>query len=102
MRLGLREFRHFVEGSTAEVYLVRADGRIAWANDAAVQSLGYPQEQLFNLSLRDIAPSTAGGLPERFAQAREGELPPYRTTHIASDGTSLEKGADLLRRRESA
>ena len=91
MRLGLGEFSQFVEGSTEEVYLVRADGRITWANDAAVQSLGYPRERLLELSLRDLAPSSAAGLPERFARAREAHLPPFRTTHLTSDGSPVEK-----------
>ncbi len=91
MAAELGDLLRWVEGSPEEVFVVAADARVVWANQAARESLGYSDEELTAMRITDIAPSIAAGFPERFARTLEGTFGPFRSVHLTRTGARLEK-----------
>lgn len=81
-------FTQFAMDHAADAILVASpDMRIVYANQEACRSLGYPEEELLQLTIAEIAPQYD---PERFssrlALLKDGERLHYETVHRAKDG----------------
>jgi PAS domain S-box-containing protein len=69
------------------ILFVRSDGRIADANQAAVETYGYEQADLLNMRIHDLrAPETLAVLEEQLSKANESGLQ-WETVHLRKDGT---------------
>lgn len=80
-------FNHLLRHSREVVLLVRYDGQIIEANDAAVNAYGYGREELLSLFFQDLwAPETEFDLPAHIAQAA-GQAEVEKMLHRRSDGS---------------
>src|SRR5512146_3566612 len=71
------------------VLVIRPDGRIIEANEAAVQTYGYPRDELLSLSIRDLrAHGFTDSVAEQMSRAgSEGLL--FETVHRKKDGSTF-------------
>ena len=71
------------------VLFIRADGRIAEANDAAVAAYGYDHDSLLGMTIFDLRdPETAGLILEQMIQA-DGHGITFETVHRRRDGSAF-------------
>jgi len=87
----LNRFRFMVEHSSQEVWLVRADGRLAYANPAACASLGYSQSEIVGMALADVDPEGALGFSALLDNIRHHEQSPFLASHVTRDGRKVAK-----------
>ncbi len=52
----LQRTQYAIDHGTDPIYWVRADGRIAYVNEAATRALGYSSEELLSMAVSDIDP----------------------------------------------
>lgn len=87
-----RFFRDLVQHARDAIFVIEPDdGRIVWANPAAVESLGYEMAELTKLTIADVQ---AGIVSEaQWAQVagelRSGRPLLFRGAHVRKDGTSF-------------
>ncbi|MCZ6808034.1 MAG: PAS domain S-box protein, partial [Deltaproteobacteria bacterium] len=68
----LRHTQFAVEHSSENIYWVRSDGRITYANKTACQALGYSFEELVSMSVPDIDPDfPQEAWPAQFAKMKK-------------------------------
>jgi PAS domain S-box-containing protein len=66
------------------------EGRILDTNQAACDRLGYSQEELIGMNLRDIdGPESAAGVGERLARIQKDGQLSFEVEHIKRDGSSI-------------
>ncbi|MGB0129789.1 MAG: PAS domain S-box protein, partial [Rhodocyclaceae bacterium] len=87
----LQRFRYLVENVGQEVWLVRLDGRIVFANPAAAQSLGYTVEELVTMTIGDLERDGGVGFAERAPGFKRSPTPLFEVVHVAKDGTPIPK-----------
>lgn len=82
-------FRILSERARDIIFLLRPDGTILEANEAASRIYGYPRDELLKLKVHDLrAPSTLPQLDAQLAKAnREGIL--FETLHRRKDGSDF-------------
>ena len=72
------------------ILVADANKQIRFANQAAVQALGYTKEELENLRIPDIAPNHDNQrYQEHLQELREGKTLSYYTTHRAKQGQEI-------------
>ncbi len=84
-------FRLIVERAGEEFYLIKPDGELAYANEAAAKSLGYSLEEMLTLDVSDFDPLFGPVFGEHFKELQKSDMPPFETEHIAKDGRQVLK-----------
>lgn len=89
LRKSEERHRLFLENARDVVLLLRCDGRIAEANEAAQRAYGHDREALLSMTIRDLrAPVTRQDLSGQMEEAdRRGIL--FETEHLRRDGTTF-------------
>ncbi|NPU83019.1 MAG: PAS domain S-box protein [Syntrophaceae bacterium] len=82
----ISRYRFMVEHAGNEIYLVRRDGSLAYANRSAAANLGYSVDELASLNIRDFDPLYGSEFLSRFEDLKTADLPPFETVHVARDG----------------
>lgn len=94
----LERFRYLVENVGQEVWVVRLDGRIAFANAAAAKSLGYSVDELLTKSVTDLdEDGGASFFARRASCADKDSVLPFEINHVAKDGTLIPKEISAAR-----
>lgn len=84
-------FRLILDKAGEEFFLIRLDGSIAYANEAAAANLGYTIPELLSAGIPDIDPVFGPDFAIHVEALRENDLPPFETTHVRKDGQLLFK-----------
>jgi len=89
----LKRTQFMVDNAPQEIWLAQMDGRLAYANKAAADNLGYTQAQLLGMSLADVdAGHGREELAERVRMMRQlPVIPPFETLHRTRDGRLVPK-----------
>ena len=87
----LQRFRFMVENAKQEIYLLEPDGRIAYVNQSAADSLGYSVEELQTGGLGLFDPTYGPAFHAHFLDLKSRDLPMFETIHIAKDGRKIVK-----------
>ena len=86
----LRQFQFLSENANDAFYLVDADGKFVYVNEAACRSLGYTAAQMRSLYVWDINDSLQKSDYETlFRQAQSKTLPPFESENRRADGTTF-------------
>lgn len=76
-----------IERAKDEVYWIRSDGQLLYANDAACRILGYSKDEMQTLTIPDIDPTFSR---DRWHKHWEQNIPtgspPFETLHRSKDG----------------
>jgi PAS domain S-box-containing protein len=84
-----KRFRSLVENAADAFYVCDKHGLILDVNTAACEALGYSQEELLSLNIRDIyEKSDDNTLDTLLKKSIEGAIT-FESTHIRKDGTEL-------------
>ncbi len=76
-----------IDNSANSVYWVRADGSIAYANNAACQSLGYTLDELTSMSVPKIDPGfPADAWPTHWQEMKEANSMSFEAHHRTKTG----------------
>lgn len=85
-----RLFQFLSDKASDAFYLIDADSRFVYANEAAQLSLGYTSEQMQKLTVKDINESLREGeYAELFRQAQNGPVPPFESENRRADGKTF-------------
>lgn len=88
----LRRFRFIVEHAGQEVYLIRPDGTLFYANHAAAASLGYSPEAMIGLGIEEVdAMHSREAFCAHVDELRTQDVPAFETIHRARDGREIPK-----------
>ena len=87
----LRRSQFMVDHAKQEVYLIEPDGRLAYANQAAAESLGYTIEEMLALGVPGFDPVFGPIFNQHFLDLKNHDIPPFETVHIAKDGRKIVK-----------
>lgn len=88
----LRRFRFIVENAGQEVYLIRPDGTLFYANRAAAASLGYSPDAMVGMSIDEVdALYSREAFRAHVEDLRNQDVPPFETAHRACDGRKIPK-----------
>lgn len=88
----LKRFRFIVDNAGQEVYLIRPDGTLLYANRAAAASLGYPPDTMAGMRIGDVdALYSSEVFRAHVEDLRRHSLPPFETMHKTSDGRQIPK-----------
>jgi PAS domain S-box-containing protein len=88
----LQRFQFMVDNAPQEIWLVRVDGRLVYANKAAAANLGYSQDELVGMSVAEIDYDHGEEFAERAQAIRKMTVvPPFETMHQARDGRLIPK-----------
>lgn len=81
----------FALDQTADaIFWVDPTGRLIYVNEAACRSLGYTQEVLLRLSIKDIDPDMpADRWPKLWLDLKEKRLLEFETRHLTKDGRAF-------------
>ena len=83
----LQRAKFSVDHSHDAIYWVLEDGSFFYANNAACEMLGYPREQLLNLSVSDIDPSYPPPVwAEHWQRMKQDRYMRLETKHTGSGG----------------
>ncbi len=89
-------FKRVVDTATVEFYLIDAEGRFAYVNQAAARNLGYSEAELLDLSLADIDPEIGPRVGQLWPEwKRQGKLW-LETTHRTKSGQIVQKEVDAV------
>ncbi|MFA7346737.1 MAG: PAS domain S-box protein, partial [Desulfurivibrionaceae bacterium] len=89
-------FKRVVDTATVEFYLIDAEGRFAYVNQAAARNLGYSEAELLGLSLADIDPEIGPRVGQLWPEwKRQGKLW-FETTHRTKSGQIVQKEVDAV------
>jgi len=95
----LLRFKFMLDHSGDECYLLRPDGSLLYANEAAARNLGYTLEEFSALGLVGVSPTLTARFPALVETLRSGEVAPFETVHIAKDGREVLKEVRAVRIR---
>lgn len=85
-----RRFRALLEHAADAIYAVGPDGRLLDVNQRACRNLGYTEEELKTMSVRDIDPITsAEDIRDIWTRVSLGESVTIEGTHRRKDGTTF-------------
>lgn len=88
----LKRFRFIVENAGQEVYLIRPDGTLFYANHAAAASLGYVPTEMVGLGIDDVdALHSREAFRAHVEDLRKQMLPAFETVHKTRDGRCIPK-----------
>ncbi len=87
----LRQYQLMIEESSDEVYIVRPDGAVQYANAAAAHGLGYSLEEVQRLRVADFDPDYGPRFHEYFLKLKAGDRQPVETVHVTKDGRRIPK-----------
>ena len=87
----LNIFQLILDKAGEEFYLVKPNGKLAYVNEAAAQSLGYTVAEMSSMGVPDFDPLFGPQFKQHFASLKEGDLPPFETKHITKDGRYIFK-----------
>ncbi len=86
----LRQFQFLSDNANDPFYLMDAEGRFVYTNEAARRSLGYTPEQVQSLRVPDVdSLYKEAEYAALFQQAQAGAMPPFESLHRRADGTSF-------------
>ncbi len=89
----LRLTQFSVDYSPVAIYWTDKEGRLAYANESASESLGYTSEELLQLTIPDIdVKMTPEGWTEYWHERSAGGLRRFETRHRRKDGTTIPVG----------
>jgi PAS domain S-box-containing protein len=84
-------FQLILDKSGEEFYLIRPNGALAYANEAAAKSLGYTVQELSSMGVPDFDPIFGPQFKKHFYKLKEKDLPVFETEHIAKNGHRITK-----------
>jgi len=87
----LFRFKFMVENANEEVYLVRTDGKIDYANRAAADSLGYTVDEMLAMNVADFDQKYGPVYSHYADERREGNVSYIETVHLKKDGSRVIK-----------
>ena len=87
----LFRFKFMVENARQEVYLVDPDGKLAYVNRAAAESLGYTIEEMLSIGIAGFDAELGPHFREHFKDLKDHDLDLIETVHIAKDGRRVKK-----------
>lgn len=88
----LQRFRFIVENAGQEVYLIRPDGTLFYANNAAAASLGYTPAALIGMGIEQVdALHSREEFQAHVDDLRMHDVPAFETLHRACDGRQIPK-----------
>lgn len=92
----LQKFRHMVEESGEEFYLIDSEGRLRYVNRRAGASLGYSQDEMRAMRIEDIDPDYDDErFRAHFADVKKKGLMSLETKHRTRDGKILPKEVNV-------
>lgn len=84
------ELEELLEGMNDAVFVHDLEGNFVAVNQEAVNRLGYSEEELLEMTPRDIdAPEHRGKVEERIEDIEEGETLVFETEHITKEGNRI-------------
>jgi PAS domain S-box-containing protein len=87
-RVLLQHFEYLMRYANDIILLMDENLKILEANDRAVNSYGYPREELLQLTVRDLrTPEARGTLDEMVDKIKKSQGMIYETSHQRKDGT---------------
>jgi PAS domain S-box-containing protein len=89
-------FKRIVDTASVEFYLINAEGRFAYVNQAAVRSLGYSEAELLGLSLADIDPEFGLRFTQLWPEWKKQSSLQFETTHRAKSGQVVQKEVNAV------
>jgi len=85
----LERYRHLSEHASDIIWLLKDDGTIVEANQAAIDTYGYSREELIGMNVENLRhPSQIESLATQIASARRGNAT-FETVHMRKDGSPL-------------
>jgi two-component system, cell cycle sensor histidine kinase and response regulator CckA len=90
----LVKFKFITENIREEVYLVNPDGLIIYANESAINSLGYSREKLLGSAITDIDSylgNKSGGRSDFFLRLKQQGTISFETLHKSKNGAKTFK-----------
>lgn len=89
-------FKRVVDTANVEFYLINAEGRFAYVNQAAVRNLGYSEAELLALSLADIDLEVGPRVRQLWPEwKKQGDLH-LETTHRTKSGQVVQKEVNAV------
>ena len=89
-------FKQVVDTANVEFYLINAEGRFGYVNQAAAKNLGYSEAELLGLSLADIDPEFGPRVRQLWPEwKQQGDLH-LETTHRTKSGQMVQKEVDAV------
>ncbi|MFA6498762.1 MAG: PAS domain S-box protein, partial [Desulfurivibrionaceae bacterium] len=89
-------FKRVVDTANVEFYLVSAEGRFAYVNQAAVRNLGYSEAELLALSLADIDPEFGPRVKQFWPEWKNKDDLHFETTHRTKSGQIVQKEVNAV------
>ena len=89
-------FKRVVDTASVEFYLINAEGRFAYVNQAAVKNLGYSEVELLGLTLADIDPDLGPMVRQRWPEWKNQGGLHLETTHRTKSGQIVQKEVDAV------
>jgi len=90
-----RLFKRVVDTASVEFYLLNAEGRFGYVNQAAAKSLGYSEEELLALHIADVDLGLGPDFPSCFLALKGQDGLQRETTQRTRDGRLVEKDLSL-------
>ena len=87
----LARFKFFLEAGVEEVYLLRPNGSVVYANEAVARSLGHARNELLEMPLTEIAPSLTPEAVHRLLLGVRFSPVTFETVQRTRDGRELLK-----------
>ncbi len=89
-------FKRVVDTVNVEFYLINAEGRFAYVNQAAVRNLGYSEAELLVLSLADIDPEFGPRFRQLWPEWKKQDDLHLETTHRTKSGQIVQKEVNAV------
>lgn len=87
----LLKFRFMVENARQEVYLIKPNGQVEYANHSVYSSLGYSSEEIAKGGVKLFDPVYGNSYEDHFNELKRHEVPAFETVHITKGGRKLDK-----------
>jgi PAS domain S-box-containing protein len=86
-QVNLQRTQFALDQTADAIFWVDPTGRLIYVNEAACRSLGYTQDELLHLSIKDIDPDyPAARWPEHWLELKEKRRLKFETRHRTKDG----------------
>lgn len=89
-------FKRFVDTANVEFYLINAEGRFGYVNQAAARNLGYSEAELLVLNLADIDPEYGPKVGQLWPEWKKQGSLQLETTHRTKSGQLVQKEVDAV------